>query len=357
MNNHVATSGCPGKCPNNTPPGTTIYSPGFFTGCSNPGTPVGILNKSIDIQLDGITPNEIDASFIQSSDGEVSCTIQGLGQQRNVITSPVLGLNVCKSGAVTSVTCGEISAINVTLEVEYFRVGIPSTKPCGTGNGRFRNTFIYSPIPPDTTDMSSGGDSGAPVVSANTNNAVGLHFAGGGSDGVAIPIGRVLDELNVSLCCSTTTTTVPVQCTKDVDCDDDGVYCNGEEICDEDTESCGSTGNPCDTNETCNEQTDLCETPQIELSTNAVGSGIFFLPGVVTLRGVGTNFTPFGNFIKYDPPVLLNYFRLVNSTTQTITQFVIVIPSIFPWAPAYPITVTATVDGFSDDMVIGEFLF
>jgi hypothetical protein len=356
MNNHVATSGCPGKCPNNTPLGTPIYSPGFFSDCSNPGTSVGTLNRFVDIQLDGITPNDVDAAFIQSSDEEVSCTIQGLGQQGNIITSPVLGLKVCKSGAVTGVTCGEISAINATLQIEYFRVGISSTEPCGTGNGLFRNTFIYSPIPPDTTDMSSGGDSGAPVVGAN-NNAVGLHFAGGGSDGVALPIGRVLDELDVSLCCSTTTTTVPVRCTADEDCDDDGVYCNGEEICDEDTESCMSTGNPCAKNEICNETAGVCESPHIEASTNAVGSRIFLLPGVVTIRGVGTNFTSLGNFVTYDPPVLLNYFRLLNSNTQTITQFVIVMPSIFPWVPLYPATIRVTVDDLSDDTVIGEFLF
>ena len=356
MNNHVATSGCPGKCPNNAPLGVTIYSPGFFTDCSNPGIQVGTLNRFVDIQLDGIIPNFVDAAFVQSSDEEVSCTIQGLGPQRNVITSPVLGLNVCKSGAVTGVTCGEISEINVTARVEYTRVGIPSTEPCGTGNGLFLNTFRYEPIPP-YTDISSGGDSGAPVIRADNNNAVGLHFAGGESDGLAIPIGSVLDALDVSLCCSTTTTTVPIRCTTDEDCDDDGAFCNGDEICDEDTESCMSTGNPCAENETCNEAAGVCETPRIEASTSAVGSGIFLLPGVVTIRGVGTNFTPLGTFVKYDPPVLLNYFRLVNSNTSTITQFVIVMPSIFPWVPAYPAPVTVTIDDFSDDMVIGEFLF
>jgi hypothetical protein len=356
MNSHVATSGCPGKCPNNAPLGTNIYSPGFITDCSRPGTPVGSLNRFVDIQLNGSTLNDVDAAFVLSSDEKVSCTIQGLGQQRNVITSPAVGLEVCKSGAVTGVTCGEIFAINVTLPVEYLRVGIPSTEPCGTGNGLFRNTFLYEPIPP-YSDISSGGDSGAPVVRSDNNNAVGLHFAGGESNGLAIPIRNVLDALDVSLCCSTTTTTAPIRCTTDGDCDDDGIFCNGDEICDEDTESCMSTGNPCAENEICIEAAGLCESPRIEVSTNAVGSGIFLLPGVITIRGVGTSFTPLGNFVKYDPPMLLNYFRLVNSTTQTITQFVIVMPSIFPWVPSYPATVTVTLDDFSDDMLIGEFLF
>ncbi len=353
MNNHVATSGCPEKCPNNAPIGTDIYSPGFQSGCSTLGTQVGTLSRFASIRLDGNTLNDVDAAFIQSSDEQVSCTIQDLGEQRNVITFPAVGLNVCKSGAVTGVTCGEISEINVTLEVEYLRTGIPSTESCGTGNGVFRNTFTYSPIPP-YTNMSSGGDSGAPVVSTSTNNAVGLHFAGGGAIGVAMPIGSVLSALNVSLCCATTT---PVVCTTDKDCEDDGIHCNGEEICDEDSGACVSTGNPCSEDETCDEQTDLCEPPGIETSTNAVGSGIFLLPGIVTIQGMGTNFTQFGSSVTYDPPVLLNYFKLVNPNTQTITQFVIVMPDILAIAPSYPATVTVTVDDFSDDVTIGKFLF
>ena len=357
MNNHVATAGCPEKCPNNAPLGTDIYSPGFQTGCSTLGTQVGTLNRFAAIRLDGNTLNDVDAAFIQSSDEQVSCTIQGLGQQRNFITFPAVGLDVCKSGAVTGVTCGEITTINLTVQVEYFRTGIPSIDPCGTGNGLFRNTFLYSPIPPDTTNMSSGGDSGAPVITADNNNAVGLHFAGGGSDGVAIPIGSVLSALNVSLCCSTTTTTAPIVCTADEDCEDDGIYCNGDEICDEDSGSCVSTGNPCKEGEACDEQTDLCEPPGIEVSTNAVGSGFFLLPGVLTIKGMGTNFRQFRSTGTYDPPVLLNYFKLVNPNAQTITQFVIVMPSILAVVPSYPATVTVTVDDFSDDMVIGEFLF
>ena len=357
MNNHVATSGCPEKCPNNAPLGTDIYSPGFLTSCSTLGTQVGTLNRFVAIRLDGNTLNDVDAAFIQSSDEQVSCTIQGLGQQRNSIILPALGLDVCKSGAVTGVTCGEITTINLTVQIEYFRTGIPSIDPCGTGNGLFRNTFLYSPIPPDTTNMSSGGDSGAPVVSADSNNAVGLHFAGGGSDGVAIPISSVLSSLNVSLCCSTTTTTAPIVCTADEDCEDDGIYCNGDEICDEDSGSCMSTGNPCKADETCDEQTGLCEPAGIEVSTSAVGSGFFLLPGFLTIQGMGTNFTQFGSTVTYDPPVLLNYFKLVNQNAQTITQFVIVMPSILAAVPSYPATVTVTVNDFSDDMVIREFLF
>ena len=43
----------------------------------------------------------------------------------------------------------------------------------------------------------------------------------------------------------------------DESCPDDGLYCNGEEFCDE-AEGCSSTGNPCGAGETCDEETDSC---------------------------------------------------------------------------------------------------
>jgi hypothetical protein len=43
----------------------------------------------------------------------------------------------------------------------------------------------------------------------------------------------------------------------DEDCPDDGLYCNGEELCDVD-DGCTSTGDPCGAGETCDEETDTC---------------------------------------------------------------------------------------------------
>jgi hypothetical protein len=45
--------------------------------------------------------------------------------------------------------------------------------------------------------MSTGGDSGSLIVEANTQNAVGLLFAGSGQTTVFTPIDRVLSTLNV----------------------------------------------------------------------------------------------------------------------------------------------------------------
>ncbi len=42
-------------------------------------------------------------------------------------------------------------------------------------------------------------------------------------------------------------------------CADDGLYCNGDEFCDESGDECGHTGDPCDEDRVCNEDTDDCD--------------------------------------------------------------------------------------------------
>ena len=206
-NNHVAVSGCPGKCPNNAPIGTNLFHPGLVDNvpvCTTTGaTNVGTLNRFVTMVLDGSTQNDVDAAFVQSTDALVSENIDGIGAQNNTTYNTVaLGDPVCKSGRTTGVTCGTITGINLTIDVGYDQAGDPSPGLCGTGAGRFRNIIMYSPTPPDT-DMSQGGDSGAPVIlNDGTNRAVALHFAGvsGGADGYGTPIDTVLTQLNVSLC-------------------------------------------------------------------------------------------------------------------------------------------------------------
>jgi hypothetical protein len=148
----------------------------------------------------------------------------------------------------------------------------------------------------------------------------------------------------------------PMECVDASDCDD-GLFCNGDETCVDGI--CEEGSNPCTPDEACNEKDDICEPAvSIEASTGAVGSFFFLLPGVVTIQGMETDFTLFGSVVNYNPPVLLKGFKLVNPNTQTITQFVIVLPSILlPVVSTYPTTVTVTVDGLSDDMEIGAFPF
>lgn len=199
-NNHVAASGCPGLCPNNAPLGTNIFSPGIgdntppctTTGAAN----VGTLKRFVPLILDGVTPNKVDAAFVQSDDDHVSDYIQGLGTQKNEIADPFVGQGVCKSGRTTGVTCGIIGAVNATIDVN-------ENEGCGTA--RHIGVVEYAPTQPYNT-MSEAGDSGSPVVDS-TNKAVALNFAGAGNGvGFGIPIRAVLQELQVSLCSDITPT-------------------------------------------------------------------------------------------------------------------------------------------------------
>jgi hypothetical protein len=211
-NNHVAASGCPNLCPNSAPIGTNFFSPGVIDNnpvCTTTGaTAVGALNRFVPIVLDGVTTNYVDAAFVQSTDTLVSNNIQGLGAQNNTVVTAYLGQTVCKSGRTSSVTCGTVTGINLTVNVNY-------DQACGVG--KFSNMIMYSPTAPYTV-MSQAGDSGSPVVDASTNAAVALNFAGTNSGvGIGNPIGAVLSALQVSLCdsvsgsssVSTTVTTSP----------------------------------------------------------------------------------------------------------------------------------------------------
>jgi hypothetical protein len=194
-NNHVAASGCPNLCPNNAPLGTPFYSPGVIDStqvCTTKGlTNIGALNRFVPLVLNGVTTNYVDAAFVQSTDTLVSNNIQGLGAQNNTVVAAYLGQTVCKSGRTSGMTCGTVTGINLTIKVNYGQ---------GCGVGRFSNLIMYSPTAPYTV-MSQPGDSGSPVVDANTNAAVALNFAGTQSGiGIGSPMEAVLSALQVSLC-------------------------------------------------------------------------------------------------------------------------------------------------------------
>jgi hypothetical protein len=50
------------------------------------------------------------------------------------------------------------------------------------------------------------------------------------------------------------------ECVDDRDCNNDGLFCNGDEICVDD--NCEHSGNPCDEDETCDEYNDMCTPPE-----------------------------------------------------------------------------------------------
>jgi hypothetical protein len=135
-------------------------------------------------------------------------------------------------------------------------------------------------------------------------------------------------------------------------CTDDGEFCNGEESCDEAADQCVSSGDPCAEDENCIEATDTCEDAiSIDATFSGCGFPIFVWFGVVQIQGTGTNFTAL-SVVQYDSPLVFKLPKLLNQSTQTITQLVFLLPSFFFPTENYPATVTATVDGLSDTIDI-----
>jgi hypothetical protein len=91
-----------------------------------------------------------------------------------------LGMLVRKSGRTTAFTTGEISVLDATVTIGY---------------GPDRSATFEQQIV--TRAMSSGGDSGALLVDAGSQNAVGLLFGGSDQASIFNPIQAVLDQLNV----------------------------------------------------------------------------------------------------------------------------------------------------------------
>jgi hypothetical protein len=100
-------------------------------------------------------------------------TLTGLG-------SDSLGMAIRKSGRTTGLTAGEVTQVDVTVNVQY-----------GAGRtARFTDQLMTGP-------MSQGGDSGSAVVDAE-NRLVGLLFAGSDSSTIINRIEHVVAELDLT---------------------------------------------------------------------------------------------------------------------------------------------------------------
>lgn len=98
------------------------------------------------------------------------------------ITPAMLLMPVRKSGRSTGFTTGEIVVLDATVDVNY-----------GTGRtARFEDQIVTSP-------MSAPGDSGSLLVAGDSQQAVGLLFAGSDQATIHNPIQTVLDLLEVML--------------------------------------------------------------------------------------------------------------------------------------------------------------
>ncbi len=125
--------------------------------------------------------NKVDAAIARPlRDSDVSEEILHIGSIKGLVQG-VLGLAIRKCGRTTGFTQGEIQQIDVTVKVQY-------------GGGRvalFTDQLLAGA-------MSQGGDSGSAVLD-ESDQLVGLLFAGSDSSTIINRIENVFSSLNLSL--------------------------------------------------------------------------------------------------------------------------------------------------------------
>jgi len=126
--------------------------------------------------------NVVDAAVARPlDDASILDEILDIGEPAGT-TEPALGMAVRKSGRTTGFTTDAITVLDATVTVSY-----------GSGrSARFENQIVTGP-------MSQGGDSGSLLVAGDTQEAVGLLFAGSNQTTIHSPISLVLDHLEVDL--------------------------------------------------------------------------------------------------------------------------------------------------------------
>lgn len=147
--------------------------------------PVFSANSSTVQAQQAIPTNSIDAALAKpNSPAMFSNEIRSIGAVTGVRNGG-LGMQVRKSGRTTDFTTGTITLVNATIDVGYSTIN-------GTRTARFTGQTM-------TTAMSQGGDSGSLVVAADSQDAIGLLFAGSPQATIITPIDLVLNTLGVRL--------------------------------------------------------------------------------------------------------------------------------------------------------------
>ncbi len=197
--------------------GDSIVQPGLIdNNCTpngdGPGTiPIGALTgwlplsssqTNADAAIAQVASRSVDASGSilelgpRLPDGSLAAAPLGTSSTNGNGEAASLALRVAKSGRTTGLTCGEVSAIDVDVQVDYFT-------DCAETHPYLTKTFTGQ-IAVSGDRFSDAGDSGALLVDAANAEPVGLYFAGGidtagVSHGMANPAPDVLHELTTQL--------------------------------------------------------------------------------------------------------------------------------------------------------------
>ena len=172
--------------------GDNVLQPGPTDGGTDPADAIGTLYDYQEILLDGPN-NYIDAAIAITDVNAVGYATpsDAYGAPSSSIVDAYVGQKVQKYGRTTVWTHGEVSELNVTVDVCYIPQGPVRCK----SYARFIDQIAITP-----GTFSDGGDSGSLIVTDDSNkNPVGLLFAGSSERTLANPIHYVLDRFNVTI--------------------------------------------------------------------------------------------------------------------------------------------------------------
>jgi hypothetical protein len=185
-NNHVLAN------TNKGPLGASIIQPGKIDGGIHPRDQIAILERFIPINFAAGSFNFVDCATGWAWPDRVRRELMYLSNGNPVFFSagnnpvaPTVGMAVGKTGRTTQLRQGRITAVGVTVNVNFGASGV----------AQFRDQFSVRAA---SGDFSQGGDSGSLVWQWGTGlPPVGLLFAGGGGTTFCNNIRRVFAALDV----------------------------------------------------------------------------------------------------------------------------------------------------------------
>lgn len=187
-NNHVLAN------TNAGPLGESILQPGSFDGGKHPADQIAVLERFVPINFAAGSTNIVDCAtgwaWPDRVRRELMYVSGGIIRYYRVGATPVaavLGMAVGKSGRTTQLTNGRVTAVGVTINVNF-------------GGGRVARFTNQIAVRSPSGDFSAGGDSGSLIWTWDARRApVALLFAGGGGTTFGNPIASVLARLDVQL--------------------------------------------------------------------------------------------------------------------------------------------------------------
>ncbi|MBS1904380.1 MAG: hypothetical protein JSS75_11795 [Bacteroidetes bacterium] len=165
--------------------GEKIDQPGRYEFNCGPSGQVGTLNSFVKIVMKRNASNVVDCAIANIGSGINPTSQMALSSYTPTTNArnATVGMTVKKTGRTTGLTGGTVSAVNVTINVQYSH-----------GTARFINQVYVTP-----GTFSAAGDSGSLIVEASSNDPVALLFAGGSSGTFGNPITSVLISFGVSV--------------------------------------------------------------------------------------------------------------------------------------------------------------